>query len=1809
MEIRKNIQIKENSQNLLRKKIKRPIIVQDIDSDNDIISKESELDFDNINLNFQKYCYLCHKEIIIYPNDHSYFKCITCFKFFHRECYKEYKLKQIEKDICKNIIMINKVKKEINNIYEKECILCIMQNNNFCVICKKKIKNDNELIIMCELCGNLMHYKCLDVPIYFLFYREFYKNIFINLGINQQKYKEFLIKIKEINNNEINNELLPKIYKELKILPSSIILNYLFYICNFCKTRNLYDLQEINVYKSTSFSKVNYYNTALNPLFQNINKVKASWNMNKIHEIYISSANPYNDALFDHEKYDSNYVIPKPLKIIKKYEYNRINNIIIKIIENGEKKDTENKNKINSAEEEEIFELSNIVQMFEEGEHKNNEDKINNKSNIDAKEHNKIINNNINLNIIDNSINNKINNKIDNNNDKIDVISENLEFNELEKSDIDSDNNIILPDKCFYLIKWDSYEYSLELDSFIQTFPNFNQILIDYNKSEVEIKKKEKYPSEDIFKENIGQILIKQGIKQDSEYKNLINNSFIHKKKEELIRYKNKIISIISNLMNNDNKYIPHILILNDNNNIKKEENNNFSKILLNNNIKYLDLFNNKQSFIYECINFSEDSLNVLKIGNNIYLNKIKENILENENIKRYINQNILIDNIDSINVSFMQEYHFDLIIFDLKYIQSLIKIKEFFAKIMSPLNNNYLSLKYILLEKNDNKDNKDLEKLQKIIYHFFNLFYHKEDTILLYGNYSGKNNCFIKENKDNISNNNITLNDSSDEKDNLSQINLIPSLSYSSDEQDLDAFNYNKNFINLNFSTLKYNDSFNGLDINNIKWAFYLDQNQISNNKFNYTQILSSLITLYDTKVYSLRNKEYNEIIMNFIPIHLDKETFIQYLYIIKNKPEVLLKTQENKKDLMQNILLLCSLPCCMTKFYKKYLEDYKVPIKDNINISKIDVFYQLSRLLLYKTKGKIIIIFPLHDKVYRENDSILRRIRKEIEKIFFSNINPENKDVNLKERKKQFFCFLMDEEGLFEEIKNSENAKYPTNIIIFNMFLQNKNTGEFFNLISKNKYRHKIILYQLYISNLIEGKLSQIFYSKLNQFIEICSSPLRKMKTTVYGQLTLSDKEIITITDLKKTFEKEISENNDSNEELDYDNKNNLDNMNIVISYQNLQEQEKKFDGFIYIWKNSYLICTNSKNINLRYDNIYNTFIGNVSFNNYDNALVNNSNTNNNISNLIYNDEKNMDDNNSGKVKNYNESLVKYKKKKFYQELDFLKDESNFENLKTNKYDLTNNNNDNNIDINNNNVNNNNANNNINNNNLINNNINLSNNRGEEVYILNDPPKKRGRKRKNSINNDNNINKNGNININNNEPIQIPNDEEIEEMNNSIFSDDIRSNNNNDNINNNKNIINNPIINNLSNINTNNNDNNPNNEYNNVPVNLDEITEDYSDTLSENSQERNLLNINNAQNNNKTENKKEESELQPMNIDKNDNDNNNELISKNDNNNDNNKIKKEISKDNNMPKIEKQELNNGDNNEKTYDIIKSIANSILSKKQTQPVIPPIINCISDPQDTEQIEKLINDTKFESSRDRLFKIYNYLLTKGFEEKTRKLFVKCLLNYGFPLVSEFDKFFILFQMNAQHLKIKNIPNRTDTQLYYELVYFILEEDESLDYNIFVFGEERTSLIRTKLLIIRQFQSFKDVTKAMYFFVKDRNNILFGNIEPKLDESYQRVHFVMAKLLSNLVNKSIKSGFLNYKNYIKDDNIIFDNIRIKKDGQTSVYNIREGIAKKIFGKVMNENEFNNAINSYYEALFVQVIKIPDNIMNNNDTIMR
>ena len=206
--------------------------------------------------------------------------------------------------------------------------------------------------------------------------------------------------------------------------------------------------------------------------------------------------------------------------------------------------------------------------MFEDGEQKNKESKE------EQKENNK--NNNINNCIINNNKSNDNNNKnIDGNNnidkERMDIISENIELNEIEKSESEYDKNISIEDRCFYLIKWNTLEYSLELDSFMQTFINFNKILEDYNKEEINQEKINNYPDEITFENDINKILIELGLNKNKEFSNLTNNLFIYKTKEELINYKNKIVSIINELLKRKeqkNKYYPNILILGDKNKI-----------------------------------------------------------------------------------------------------------------------------------------------------------------------------------------------------------------------------------------------------------------------------------------------------------------------------------------------------------------------------------------------------------------------------------------------------------------------------------------------------------------------------------------------------------------------------------------------------------------------------------------------------------------------------------------------------------------------------------------------------------------------------------------------------------------------------------------------------------------------------------------------------------------------------------------------------------------------------------------------------------------------------------------------------------------------------------------------------------------------------------------------------------------------------------------------------------------------------------------------------------------------------------------
>ena len=82
-------------------------------------------------------------------------------------------------------------------------------------------------------------------------------------------------------------------------------------------------------------------------------------------------------------------------------------------------------------------------------------------------------------------------------------------------------------------------------------------------------------------------------------------------------------------------------------------------------------------------------------------------------------------------------------------------------------------------------------KNFDKIINNFFKLFYNKEDTILLYGNYSGINHN-LKNLKSNL-----------EEEDNLKQINLIQNnvKDMPEDEEDIDISSLLLLFISFLFN------------------------------------------------------------------------------------------------------------------------------------------------------------------------------------------------------------------------------------------------------------------------------------------------------------------------------------------------------------------------------------------------------------------------------------------------------------------------------------------------------------------------------------------------------------------------------------------------------------------------------------------------------------------------------------------------------------------------------------------------------------------------------------------------------------------------------------------------------------------------------------------------------------------------------------------------------------------------------------------------------------------------------------------------
>jgi hypothetical protein len=90
--------------------------------------------------------------------------------------------------------------------------------------------------------------------------------------------------------------------------------------------------------------------------------------------------------------------------------------------------------------------------------------------------------------------------------------------------------------------------------------------------------------------------------------------------------------------------------------------------------------------------------------------------------------------------------------------------------------------------------------------------------------------------------------------------------------------------------------------------------------------------------------------------------------------------------------------------------------------------------------------------------------------------------------------------------------------------------------------------------------------------------------------------------------------------------------------------------------------------------------------------------------------------------------------------------------------------------------------------------------------------------------------------------------------------------------------------------------------------------------------------------------------------------------------------------------------------------------------------------------------------------------------------------------------------------------------------------------------------------------------------------------ILPNFIDKIIEKKEIKNFnYLSKIITNLLYKGKENGFLNYKQNIEKENIIFQNLELKFNTNK---NLRYEISKIIFYKNINETEFNNIITKIY-----------------------
>ena len=227
---------------------------------------------------------------------------------------------------------------------------------------------------------------------------------------------------------------------------------------------------------------------------------------------------------------------------------------------------------------------------------------------------------------------------------------------------------------------------------------------------------------------------------------------------------------------------------------------------------------------------------------------------------------------------------------------------------------------------------------------------------------------------------------------------------------------------------------------------------------------------------------------------------------------------------------------------------------------------------------------------------------------------------------------------------------------------------------------------------------------------------------------------------------------------------------------------------------------------------------------------------------------------------------------------------------------------------------------------------------------------------------------------------------------------------------------------------------------------------------------------------------------------------------------------------------------------------------------------------------------------------DKYFLCLQFFINNGFSDDVRYLYFENLLDIGLPIYGNFNQFYENFISNCRE-KYLYTPNKIISDIYFKFILKVIvgniSESRKILISNFFFDGNKYDFIKSNFdLIAYAKELISDNEFNLYNFIIGNYDILFKDINIKIKSDFIKFKSVISKMLSNVIIKCDKSGYLNYRQYIDNEDIIFKGLKIK-DNQFYMhnkYNIKTMICIKLFGEDLPDKKFNDIINQFFLHLF-------------------